>query len=514
MTFAPPALLPHQTMVVDWIVQHPKCGVFLTMGGGKSLSTLAALFKIRPPGHILVVAPVNIARSTWIDEIEKWGFPLRTRSLIVNERDKKLTRKKRLERYAEVWTDEPTMYFINVDLIDDLVKNMPTQTLNGVETRMWPFTTVIVDESQTLKSPRGVRFEALASVAPAITRLIELTGSPTPNGMLDLWSQMFLLDGGLALGETFAEYQDRYFTPKKFINNRPVNYEPRPGAEDEIHARVKHKVMSAQNTKIPKPPVTFHTISVVLEAGMLDAYKSFSKDLVIDLASPDPDRPGHVTLTADNAAILYGKQLQFAAGAMYTDEEHNFAIVHEDKLAMADYIIRNNGGSPVLLPYRWQSDKAQLLRYLGEAGHDVQSFNGSRDMVKKWNAGKIPVMILQPASAGHGLNLQDGGHTVLWYSLPDSLEHYQQTNARLARIGQKHPVDIYQLVTKGTRDERMPDMLERKAAVQDRLLEAVNLDPIAAAALRAEVVALEAQMAFREQEDIHEALGDLDLLRV
>lgn len=513
MTFVPPTLLPHQEMVVDWIVKNPKCGVFLTMGGGKSLSTLAALYKVRPPGHILVVAPVNIARSTWIDEIEKWGFPLRTKSLIVNERDKKLTRKKRLALYEQVWHDDPTMYFINVDLITDLVDNMPTQTLGGVETRMWPFTTVIIDESQTLKG-RGTRFESLASVAPAITRLVELTGSPTPNGMLDLWAQMYLLDGGLALGETFSEYQDRYFTPKKFINNRPINYEPRPGAEDEIHARVKHKVMSAQNTKIPKPPVSIQTIPVVLERDTLDAYKEFSKTLVLDLASPDPENPGTVTLTADNAAILYGKQLQFAAGSMYTDEEHNFAVVHEDKLQMADYIIRNNGGSPVLLPYRWQADKAQLLRYLGEAGHDVQAFDGSRSMIARWNAGKIPVMILQPASAGHGLNLQDGGHTILWYSLPDSLEHYQQTNARLARIGQKYPVDIFQLVAKGTRDERMPDMLERKAAVQDRLLEAVNLDPIAAASLRAEAAVLEAQLAFREREDIREALGDLDLLRV
>lgn len=513
MTFTPPALLPHQELVVDWIVRNPKCGVFLTMGGGKSLSTLSALYRIRPAGHILVIAPVNIARSTWVDEIEKWGFPIRTKSLIVNDRDKKLTRKKRLALYEQVFTDEPTMYFINVDLVDDLVKNMPTEVVNGQETRMWPFTTVVIDESQTFKSP-GVRFEALASVAPAIIRLILLTGSPTPNGMLDLWTQMFLLDGGLALGGTFAEYQDRYFTPKKFINNRPINYEPRPGAEDEIHARVKHKVMSAQNTKIPKPPVQVDTIPVVLEKDILQAYKDFSKDLVLDLASPDPDRPGHVTLTADNAAILYGKQLQFAAGAMYTDEEHNFAVIHEDKLAMADYLIRNNGGSPVLVPYRFQSDKAQLLRYLGEAGHDVQAFTGARDMIAKWNAGKIPVMLLQPASAGHGLNLQDGGHTILWYSLPDSLEHYQQTNARLARMGQKYPVDIYQLVAKGTRDERMPDMLERKAAVQDRLLRAVTLDPIAAMALRAEAAAIEAQLAFHDQEDIREALGDLDLLRV
>lgn len=493
MPFTMPTLLPHQEVVADWIARIPKCGIFLTMGGGKSLATLTALARIRPTGHILVVAPINIARSTWIAEVEKWGFPLRTRSLIVDEKDKPLSRTQRLARYSGIFSDYPSMYFINVDLVDDLVKNMPTQRIGGKRTIMWPFQTVIIDESQTLKKPDGVRFRALKKVAPATLRFIELTGTPTPNGLMDLWSQMFLLDGGLALGKTLTEYRERYFIPTLYINGRPTKWEPRPGAEEEIYARIKHKVMSAQNAKIPKPEVSIDDVPVVLDKDTMEAYKDFTKELVLDLASPDPQNPGTITITADNAAILYGKQLQFASGTLYTDEQHNYAVLHQEKLAMTDYLIRNNGGSPVLIAYRYDSTRQQLLKYLDKAGHAVEAFDGSRGTIDRWNAGQIPVMLIQPASAGHGLNLQDGGHTLIWYTLPDSLEHYQQANARLARMGQQHPVQIWRLITQGTRDAKMPGMLLRKQLVQDGLLDAVAVE------------------VYDPDEDILELLGDLDL---
>lgn len=493
MTFIMPTLLPHQEVVRDFIVQNPKCGIFLTMGGGKSLCTLAALAHIRPAGHILVVAPINIARSTWVDEIQKWGFPLRAKSLIVNDNDKKLSRAERLKRYEEIWSSSPTMYFINVDLVMDLIENMPTQRVNGKKTIMWPFQTVIIDESQTLKGYAGARFKAMKKIAPATVRFIELTGTPTPNGLEDLWSQMYLLDGGLALGENITTYRNRYFEPDLVMQGQVKRWKPRPGAEQEIYARVRHKVMSAQNTSIPMPEVSIDDVSIVLDKDTLEAYKDFSKELVLDLASPDPNNPGPITITADNAAILYGKQLQFASGTLYTDEDHNYAVIHEEKLAMTDYLIRNNGGSPVIVAYRYQAQREQLMKYLTAAGHAVETFNGKREMVSKWNSGAIPVMLLQPASAGHGLNLQDGGHTLIWYCLPDSLEHYQQTNARLARMGQQHPVQIWRLITKGTRDEKMPGKLERKDLVQRGLLEAVQVD------------------VYDVEEDLRELLGDLDL---
>lgn len=496
VTFTMPTLLPHQEIVKDFIVRNPKCGIFLKMGGGKSLCTLSALAEVRPAGHILVVAPINIARSTWIDEIVKWDFPLRAVSLIVDDNDKKLDRAKRLERYADIFTSSPTMYFINVDLIDDLVANMPTQKVNGKTEILWPFQTVIVDESQSLKNPTGVRFKAMKKIAPATVRFIELTGTPTPNSLEDLWSQMFLLDGGLALGKNITEFRMRYFVPDLVMQGQVRKWKARPGAEEEIYARVAHKVMSAQNNSIPMPGCSIDEVPIYLDADTMDAYKDFTKQQVIDLASPDPLHPGTLTITADNAAILAGKQVQFASGTMYIDDQHNFAVIHEEKLRKTNEIIRRNNGSPVLIAYKFKSDLQQLISHLTAAGHDARAFDGSRGMIADWNAGKIPVMIIQPASAGHGLNLQDGGHTLVWYTLPDSLEQYLQTNARLHRMGQTHDVQIWILITKGTRDERLPINLQRKKDVQDGLLDAVRIDAIALEEL---------------YEDVYELLGDLDL---
>ena len=507
MVFTLPTLYPHQEPVKDWIATRPKAGVFLDVGGGKSLSTLSALAQVRPSGHILVIAPINIARSTWINEIEKFGFPLRTRSLIVNENDKKLPRAKRLQRYADVFTDSPTMYFINTDLIHDLVDQMPVVTMpDGAREIQWPFPTVIIDESQAFKNPTSRRFKALAKVHAATTRLIELTGTPTPQSLQDIWSQMFLLDGGLALGDNFFEFRARYFVPDLVIDGQVRRWKPAPGAEDLIYERIGHKVMSAPPGDIPKPPVAVTPVDVVLPKDVLEEYKRFAKELVVDLAvPPSPQDPhGTATIVADNAAILHGKLLQFASGTMYLETPPNpdgtpfkgekpYAVVHDEKLRMVEHLITNGDGSPTLIAYRFRSDKTQLEKHLRKQGYHVETFDGSRDMVKRWNAGQIQVMLLQPASAGHGLNLQDGGHTLIWYTLPDSLEHWIQTNGRLARIGQQHPVQIWCLVTKGTRDERLPVSLEQKKAVQDGLLDAVRVE------------------LYDLEDDLYEVLGDLDI---
>lgn len=490
-----PTLRPHQAPVKDYIVQHPKCGIYLQMGGGKSLCTLTALAEVRPAGHILVIAPINIARSTWIQEIEKWGFPLRMRSFIVNDNDKKISKAKRLELYRQVWTDAPTMYFINVELVDDLVKNMPVQKIDGKKTIMWPFTTVIIDESQTMKSASSARFKAMDKVAESTIRLIELTGTPTPDGLMDLWSQMKLLDGGLALGSTISEYREKYFKVAMTVNNRPVKWEPLPGAEEAIYARVGHMVMSTDNSGIPMPDFSIDQVPIVLPKDVMKTYREFAKTLVLELADPTALRQGKIVITADNQGILHGKLVQFASGTIYTDEQKNYAVIHEEKLAMTDYLLRNNGGSPTIVAYRFRSDKAQLLNYLTAAGHHVEVFDGSRSMIDRWNAGVIPVMLLQPASASHGLNLQDGGHTFIWYTLPGSLEHYLQANARLVRMGQENRVQIWTLVTKGTRDEKLPVNLARKDAVQKGLLNAVRI-----------VI----DSAFTDEE-LYDILGDLDL---
>lgn len=495
-------LLPFQQQVKDFIVAHPFAGIYLSMGGGKTLTTLASLQEIRPSGHILVVAPVKIARSTWLDEIEKHKMPVRTRSLIYNENDKKLTRAKRLQRYAETLDSSPgsaRMFFINQELLHDLVEWYETQPdpVTGRKGAAWPFPTVIIDESQGFKSAASRRFKRLKKVRPQILRLIELTGTPAPNGLLDLWSQIALLDQGMALGLTLTEYKARYFTPSKFIEGRAVDWDPLPGAKEAIYERVRHLVMSAENTKLPLPPVLPpQDVMVHLDKDTMQAYKDFKRQQVLDLVVPDPQDPKKFTITADSQGVLHGRLLQFASGTMYVGENHDldFVGIHQEKVEVLDYLIRNNNGSPVLVPYRFRSDKAVLMEELTARGYHVEVFDGSRDMTRRWNDKQIPVMLLQPASAGHGVNLQHGGHTIVWYTLPDSLEHYLQTNARLARMGQAETVEIYRLITKGTRDERLPRSLAFKEALQQDFLSAVAMPPI------------------DEFEDIYEDLGDLDLL--
>ncbi|MEH0432195.1 DEAD/DEAH box helicase [Streptomyces turgidiscabies] len=605
---SPISLMPHQQQIHDFLVDHPFAGAWVPVGGMKTLSTLAVLQTIRPMGHILVIAPVAIARSTWIDEIEKWGFPIRTKSLIVDENDRKLSKAKRLKRFQEVATDPPTMYFINQELltqpsqetklitpvpgavpaptvspeatailgllqargplgrdelIDEyralaagnannrvpakakirawiqellksalvaweaydcrtcsgagcaqcrfgLVDQLPVQNINGQNTIIWPFQTVIIDESQGFKSHNSQRFLALATVRPAMTRLIELTGTPSPNGLHDLWSQIYLLDQGQALGRDITQFRNRWFVPKMVPGTTtPAKWIPTANAEAEIHQAISHLVMSAQNTTLILPSLTIQDVNVTLPPDLLQAYKEFKRDLVLDIVRTYTDDDGKVTqsvesIIAENQAVLTSKLMQFASGTLYTADPDDpatkgrYEVIHDKKLEMAEYLVRNNGGEPVLIAYHFKSDKEQLLTRLRKVGIDAQAFDGSRDMVRRWNAKQIPVMLLHPAAAGHGLNLQHGGSTMIWYTLPFSLEHYMQTNGRLHRPGQQRPVIIHRLIAKGTQDERMPSVLAGKQQVQDDLIQAVSGDFNAEQALLAAL-----------EEEIREDLNDL-----
>ncbi|MFJ1954448.1 SNF2-related protein [Streptomyces microflavus] len=583
---SPISLMPHQQQIHDFLVGHPFAGAWLGVGAGKTLTTLSVLQTVRPMGHILVVAPVAIARSTWIDEIEKWGFPIRTKSLIVDENDRKLSKDKRLDRFREVATDPPTMYFINQELltqpsqetklltpvpgvapapsnspeatailgllqaqgplgrdelvdeyralvagngndrgpakakirawIQELVKSalvtweaydcrscagggcvqcrfglvdqLPVQKVNGQDTIIWPFQTVIIDESQGFKSHDSRRFLALASVRPGMTRLIELTGTPSPNGLHDLWGQVYLLDQGQTLGQNITAFRDRWFTPKMVPGTTtPAKWIPTANAEAEIHEAISHLVMSSQNTSLQLPALSIQDVNVTLPPDLLRAYKDFKRDLVLDIVQTYTGDDGKLTqsiesIVAENQAVLTSKLMQFASGTLYTADPDDpttkgrHEVIHDKKIEMAEYLVRNNGGEPVLIAYHFKSDKEQLLTRLRKASVDAHAFDGSRDMVRRWNAKQIPVMLLHPAAAGHGLNLQHGGSTMIWYTLPFSLEHYLQTNGRLFRTGQTKPVTIYRLIAKGTQDERMPSVLASKQQVQDDLLRAVSGD--------------------------------------
>lgn len=462
-----PVLHPYQEAAKQFIIDHPKCGLFLDMGLGKTLITLKALMEIKPAGHILIIAPKNIAKSTWLAEIAKWDIPVRTKSFVANANGKDLTKKERLQLYESIPDEPPAMWFINRELIADLINHMPV--INKKKT--WFFPTVVIDELQSFKSHSSMRFKALKSISSCITRFIGLTGTPTPNGLMDLWAEIFLMDNGKRLGKNITTYRNTFFNPGVIINGYPVNYFPKPDAEEEIYSRIKDLVISIKNAELQLPPVIYNTVPLYLSNKEWKAYDKFARTQVLSIGCLQDD--GTIYITAANAAVLQGKLSQFASGAIYTDDSHNYELMHSHKLECCEYIINNTDG-PVLIAYHFKSDKQMLLDYLKAAKINVQAFDGSAQMIQDWNDRKIPVMLIQPASAGHGLNLQYGGHTLIWYTVPWSLEEYLQTNARLARQGQTETVTIHHLIMQNTIDARILSRLSQKDINEKALLDAVK----------------------------------------
>lgn len=472
------SLHDYQEQAKNFLMTHPKAGLFLDVGFGKTLATLAALFEMGMrgmiSGHILVIAPKAIARSTWIDEMEKWDIRANTVSLIVNEKGKQLSKKKRLERYIEIETHAPAFYFINKELVTDLVK------WHADNKKPWPFPTVVVDELQAFKSYKSTRFKALKAVSPAIQRFIGLTGTPTPNGIEDLWSEIYLMDQGARLGKNITTYRERYFVPGLVMNNITVDWRPRDGAEEAIYAMVNDIVVSVRNPNISLPKVAYNDMICHMSDDEMAKYKELAKENVLDVMTEQGDE---ASIEAANAAILSAKLSQMASGALYLEKgKTDYVTIHKRKLEMLEYIIENNNNSPVLVAYHFQSDLAEIIKYLKEIHtatkdnrYRMEVFDGSPDMIHKWNRGEIPVMLLQPASAGHGINIQDGGHTLVWYTLPWSLEHYIQTCGRLNRQGQKHMVTIHHLITDKTIDRKIMNALKRKDASEKALLDAVAM---------------------------------------
>lgn len=456
INIATPPMHDYQKYAMNFIITHPYCGLFLEMGMGKTYTTLMALCNLNLKSHVLVIAPKNIARSTWIDEIEKWQIPFRTKSLIVKPNGKNFTKKERLAIYQQVLNDPPTVYFINRELIPDLVSNLP----------VWPFPNVVIDESQSFKTYNSKRFKALKSIRPFVERMILLTGTPTPNGLMDLWSQIYLLDQGYRLGNFITRFREQYFYPTLYVQGHPVGWELKSGAETEIYRRISDIVISMKNTKLQLPELTMNDVYVHMDESEMKLYQRMKKDQVLTF-----DKVGDVT--AVNAAVLAAKLSQMASGALYTDEKRNFKIIHKKKLEQVAYILRNLD-SPAIIAYHFQSDLIMLENYLKDVGIDAYRFDGSPEMIHAWNEGKIPVMLLQPASAGHGLNLQQGGHTLIWYTMPWSLEEYLQCNARLYRQGQSEHTVIHHILCKGTIDERIHNILQKKDASQSALIEAVK----------------------------------------
>lgn len=477
-------LEPYQKTMMDFIISRHRCGIFSDPGTGKTLTTLAALTHIRPVGHILLIAPLRIARSTWGDEIEKWGFSMRTESFIFNEKDKQRPRKERERMWLEALTAPPTFYFMNKELIPAMVEFYEKHFAALNQPFYWPFPNVIIDEVQGFKDTYAVRSIALAKTLPFVDRLIELTGTPSPNGLVDIWNPIYMLDGGLALGSSFDQYLRTFFHKEIPSDGRYVNPKHLPwkitkspiDMEVLIHERIKDLVISVKNANLVLPPVIVNDIRVHLTAAERKLYQQMKTEAMIAIGT-DPNDPKEVAFAvAENAAGVRTKLLQIANGNIYTDEEQlpgqprPFVNIHDHKLDMVEHLV-NSTSDNVLIFYHFQSDRDAILSRL--AAFKPEIFDASKDMKTRWNNRQIRVMMIHPASAGHGHNIQDGSHTIIWYGIPDNAEHYIQATARLARQGQKETVIVHRLITAGTVDAFQPARLAHKVAIETRLKAAV-----------------------------------------
>jgi len=422
--------------------------------------------------HVLVIAPKNIARATWIDEIKKWGYNdptdpyhLNYKSFIVNERGNPISSQKRKELYKLAFsgTLPPTIWFINRDLITDLVDYCIKEC-----NKMWPFGIVIVDEFQSFKTASSKRFKALKFVRPAVTDFIGLSGTPTPQGPIDLWAEMYLIDGGQRLGKSFYKFRSEFFHSTLTVNNVPVNFVINPGAEDQIYQRIADKVISVKNPNIKLPPLTINDISLQMTEDEYKIYRQMATKNVFSTAAGDE-------ITAANPAVLQAKLSQLASGKLYIDENHNVEHIHSHKTDMCEYIV-NNSPTPVMICYWFNFELEELKERFPDAVVFKEQKNTSK-CIADWNNNKIHCLLIQPASAGHGLNFQTGkGHTMIWYTLPWSLELYEQAIGRLYRQGQTQPVIIHRLLMEKTVDFRIAHALSSKKFDQDKLLEEVRCD--------------------------------------
>ena len=434
----------YQTFATNFVLEHPACGLILDMGLGKSVITLTALWSLLldsfDVGKVLVVAPKRVAENTWPTELKKWEhLDGLTWSLVLgSEKDRRAA----LQRRAKI-------YIINRENVTWLVDNY-----------RWDFDTLVIDELSSFKSSKAQRFRALKRVRPRISRVIGLTGTPQPNGLLDLWPQMYLLDMGQRLGRFVGGYRERFFLPDKRSRQMVFSYKPRDGAEEAVYGLISDICISMRaGDYLDMPECVYNRVEVAMSGREMELYGKLEKDMLLPFAEGDID--------AVNAAGLSNKLLQMANGAVY-DENGRVRRIHDRKLEALEDLIEAANGKPVLVAYWYKHDLQRIVERVKAVELDT-----AEDM-RKWNAGEVPVAVIHPASAGHGLNLQAGGSTLVWFGLTWSLELYQQMNARLWRQGQEDTVVVHHLIAKGTLDERVMAALERKDCGQAALVEAVR----------------------------------------
>lgn len=450
--------IPHeyQKYAINFIEQNENALLFLDLGLGKTAISLMAVEDLKydtfDVNKVLVVAPLRVARDTWPAEVKKWDelSNLRVSLMIGGCKE----RGRALKADADV-------YIINRENLRWLVEYLERHKTP------WPFDMVIIDELSSFKNHKSQRWKAMRKVRPFIKRMIGLTGTPASNGLMDLWAEVAVIDGGKRLGRFIGQYREQYFKPDSLNPYTGVvySYSLRPGAEEQIYKKISDITISMKAKDYLKmPPAIYVKHEVEMSDDERAIYDGLKKDLVTKVQGKD--------ITASNAAVLSGKLLQMASGALYNDEGQE-VVFHEKKLDMLCDLVEQANGQPVLIAYWYKHDHKRIMNRLREDGYDPRDIKATRD-INDWNQGKIKVGLISPASAGHGLNIQDGGHILIWFSMVWSLELYQQTNGRLDRQGQKHVVTVHHIVCKNTVDEDVLEALEHKDTTQQKLIAAVK----------------------------------------
>ena len=440
---------PHdyQTYATNFILDHPVAAVFLDMGLGKSVITLTAIYDLCLDSFlvrkVLVVAPLRVARDTWPAEIRKWDH-LKGLSYSVAV-GTEVERKAALQQRVSV-------YIINRENVQWLVEE------SGLT---FDYDMVVVDELSSFKSYQAKRFRSLLKVRPGVQRMVGLTGTPSSNSLMDLWAEFRLLDLGKRLGRFITNYRNTYFQPDKRNGQVVFSYKPLPGAEDRIYEAISDITISMKAVDhLDMPECVMNEVKVALSEKERKTYETMRRDLVVSLQGEEID--------AGNAAALANKLSQMANGAVYSENKH-YLELHSRKLDALEDLIEAANGKPVLVAYWFKHDLERIRKRF-----TVREISTSKD-IADWNAGEIPVAVIHPASAGHGLNLQAGGSTMIWFGLTWSLELYQQVIARLWRQGQKaDTVVIHHIITAGTIDERIMSALRKKEKTQSALIDAVK----------------------------------------
>ena len=442
---------PHtyQSRAIEHIIGHRYCCLFLDMGLGKTSVTLTAIDRLLSDidiTRVLVIAPKRVAESVWATEAEKWDH---TRYMAVS-----VVTGSRAQRIAALEA-QAHVYVISRDNVQWLVEYQQSK-------KAWPFDMVVLDELSSFKNPSAKRFKALRRVRPYIRRVVGLTGTPSPNGLIDLWAQLYLVDMGQRLGQYVTKFRERYFRPQGGSGHIVYKWALKnERSSDEIAEAIADICLSMKAEEYLDMPERIDIdLPVVLSGEQMKQYKRFERDLVLSLKDE--------TITAQSAVTLSGKLMQYASGAIY-DEDHNTHYLHDAKIeALAELMEQTNEN--VLLFYNYQHEARRIMSEL--AMYSPQMFDSTS--VVRWNKGEIRLLLAHPASTAFGLNLQQGGRTVVWYGPQWNLELYQQANARLYRQGQTKAVKIYRIIAKGTIDERVVRAVDNKATSQDALLEAVK----------------------------------------